>query len=203
MTRFRALRLRLVGDLGLRALAVAHQSDLLAGSGCRESNTSIKRISRRAREGDWVIEVRRIGYHPESVPVSVRDASVHRDVYLQPLPVSLRALVVFGEDEATRIIRNAIARKNDVLSRIHDYRYDAYTKLVIRDAAKSRDSAEAVFLITETQTTAYWEQPDRYQKVITARYQSRNLTAEDNLVSVGQIVRSSGSVCCRYSRDDY
>ncbi len=85
-------------------------------------------------------------------------------------------------------MRQAIARKNDLLSRIHDYRYDAYIKFIVRDLAKDRDSAESVFLITETQTTAYWEQPDKYQEVISARQQSSNLPAENNLVSVGQIL---------------
>ncbi len=86
-----------------------------------------------------------------------------------------------AEDPAVRIMREAIARKKDLLSRIHDYRYDAYIKFLIRDLAKHEDSTEAVVLITETRTAAYWEQPDRYQEAIVARRQSSNLDAENNL----------------------
>ena len=140
--------------------------------------------------GEWVLEVRRIGYHVLSESMVIGAGRTERDLYMTPLPIGLQAVVVVGEaeDEATRIMRRAIARKNDVLARIHDYRYDAYVKLVVRDAAKDRDSSDAVLVITETQTTAYWEQPDRYQEVITARRQSSNVAAENNWVSVGQIV---------------
>lgn len=143
-----------------------------------------------APPGVWEIEARKIGYRMTSVTVSVSADASGFDVFLSPLPVELDPLSVTAraDDPGTRIMRRAIARKNDVLSRIHDYRYDAYTKLVVRNTAKDEDSTESVFLITETQTTAYWEQPDRYQEVITARRQSTNLDAENNLVSVGQIV---------------
>src|SRR5437879_5172592 len=82
----------------------------------------------------------------------------------------------------------AIARKHQVYAGIHDYRYDAYVKFVIRDLARHADSAESVVLITETRTSAYWEQPDHYQETILARRQSNNLSAQRNLVSVGEIV---------------
>ncbi|MCZ6918360.1 MAG: DUF5686 family protein [Gemmatimonadetes bacterium] len=140
--------------------------------------------------GDWELEVRKIGYGMASITVAVsRDRSVP-DVFLRPLPVELAAVTVTAEadDPAMRIIREAIARKNDVLSRIHDYRYDAYVKFVVRDLKKHEDSTNAIVLVTETQTRAYWEQPDTYQETIVGRRQSSNLDAENNLVSVGQIV---------------
>ena len=140
--------------------------------------------------GRYTLEVRKIGFHMGSIDIVVGDTTLSHDVYLDPIAVSLEALVVIaeGENPATRIIRAAIARKNDVLDRIHDYGYDAYVKLVIRDAAKSRDSADAVLLLTETQTAAYWQKPDKYLETIVARQQSSNLDPNNNLVSVGQIV---------------
>lgn len=50
------------------------------------------------------------------------------------------------------------------------------------------DSTNSIFLLTETQTTAYWQQPDKYKEVISARKQSSNIEADDNLVTVGQIL---------------
>ena len=46
-------------------------------------------------------------------------------------------------------LAKAIARKNDLLSRIHDYRYDAYVKFILRDLNKNEDSTESIVLITE------------------------------------------------------
>jgi hypothetical protein len=140
--------------------------------------------------GTWEVQVRKIGYRMASVTVAISSEDTRRDLFMSPLPFELATINVTAEadDFATRIMRQAIARKNDLFGRIHDYHYDAYIKFIVRDLAKDRDSAESVFLITESQTSAYWEQPDRYQEVITARRQSTNLPAENNLVSVGQIV---------------
>ena len=139
---------------------------------------------------DVQLQIRKIGYRMGSVTLKVTGDTTLADVFLDPIPFELEAVTVTAEGDGpgTRIIRQAIARKQDLLSRIHDYRYDAYVKFVIRDLNKDEDSTASIVMLTETQTTAYWEQPDRYQEIITARQQSSNLDAENNLVSVGQIV---------------
>ncbi|MFQ5703473.1 MAG: DUF5686 family protein [Gemmatimonadales bacterium] len=161
------------------------------------SDTNVSTIAnRRGRyslslpAGEWRVEFRKIGYRMQAVTISVGSDNLTNDVAMAPLPLELAAVTIRGkrDDAATRIIRRAIERKNDVLARIHDYRYDAYIKFVVRDLNKSADSADAIFLLTETQTQAYWEQPDKYQETIVARKQSSNLDAQNNLVSVGQIV---------------
>src|SRR5205809_99037 len=92
-------------------------------------------------------------------------------------------VTVTARDEFARgLIQRAIARKHEVYAGIHDYRYDAYVKFVVRDLVRHADSAASVVLITETRTSAYWEQPDHYQETILARRQSNNLSAERNLV---------------------
>jgi hypothetical protein len=143
-------------------------------------------VSPGARE----LQIRKIGYRMATIPLRVDADQEGLDVWMRPIPVELAEMTITGEYEnpALAIIRNAIARKNDIFARIHDYRYDAYVKFVVRDLGKDADSAASILLITETQTTAYWEQPDRYQEVIIGRRQSSNLDAERNLVSVGQIV---------------
>ncbi len=129
--------------------------------------------------GVWQLEVRRIGYRMASATLRARTSATPLDVFMHPIPVDLEAITVRSKDDfASRVVRAAIERKNDVLSRIQNYRYDAYVKFIVRDMEKDEDSTDAVVLITETQTTAYWEQPNRYQEVITARRQSSNLNAE-------------------------
>ncbi|UCG88953.1 MAG: carboxypeptidase-like regulatory domain-containing protein, partial [Gemmatimonadota bacterium] len=136
------------------------------------------------------LEFRQVGFAMAAVVVARSEDDVVQDVFMNRLAVDLDTVVVsgIGESRATRIIRRAIARKNDVLERIQDYSYKAYVKLVISDLTKDRDSADAVLIITETETTAHWKKPDKYQEIITARRQTSNLPAEQNLVSVGQIV---------------
>lgn len=140
--------------------------------------------------GPVVLEIRKIGFRMVSLTVTASRDVHDVAILMRPIPVELASVTVSAdyENPALRIIRQAIARKNDLLARINDYRYDAYVKFVVRDLKKTEDLPESIVLLTETQTTAYWEQPDRYQEVILARRQSRNLDAERNLVSVGQIV---------------
>ena len=147
------------------------------------------RYRMRLPAGESRLEFRQIGFEMTAITVNVVADEADRDVFMNHRAIALEPVVITdtGESRANRIMRRAIARKNDLLARIHDYRYDAYVKLVITDLGKDEDSAEAVLLITETETTAYWEQPDKYQEVITGRRQSSNLDAENNLVTVGQI----------------
>jgi hypothetical protein len=135
------------------------------------------------------LDARAIGYRPASVTFTAQGAAAQQDLWLRAFPVQLAAIVTTeADDPARRIIRAAIARKHEIFARLHDYRYEGFVKLVVRNLKRSPDSADAVLLITETRTSAYWEQPDHYQETILARRQSSNLNAERNLVSVGQIV---------------
>jgi Family of unknown function (DUF5686) len=139
--------------------------------------------------GDAQIVVRRIGYEPASVTVTTTGSITRRAIYLRPIAIGLAPVVVSARDEFAReLMRRAIARKHALFSKLHDYRYDAYVKFVLRDFEKPQDQAASVLLISETRTSVYWEQPDQYQETILARRQSMNLDRERNLVSVGDIV---------------
>ncbi|HKI96158.1 MAG TPA: DUF5686 family protein [Gemmatimonadales bacterium] len=138
--------------------------------------------------GTPTVEVRAIGYRMASLAVPADADSVRLDVYLDPIPYQLATIVVSGDDGARAIIARAIARKHDVLAGIHDYRYQGYVKLVVRDLGLPQASPRSILVITESHTAAYWERPNTYQETILARRQSNNLRAERNLVTVGEIV---------------
>jgi hypothetical protein len=139
------------------------------------------------------LQVRVIGFRAATLDVGGNDDRTGLEVFLHRIPVALSDIMITGDwvNPAHRIIRGAIARKQELRDRINDYRYEAYTKLLIRDAARHRDSTDSVVLITETQSSAYWQKPDQYQETILGRRQSSNITAENNLVSVGEIVNFS------------
>ena len=138
------------------------------------------------------LEVRRIGFRPMSVPVVVAAAGIAIDIALDPIAVGLeRVLVTAHDDAARRIIAAAIRRKQASRGLVHDYHYDGDVRLVVRDLNKPADSASSIRTITQTRTSAYWEQPNHYQETIVARRQTGNLAPEQNLVGVGQIVNFS------------
>ncbi len=139
-------------------------------------------------EGERRLKFSHIAYYSEKHLVVSSDTLSDLEIYLHPSAVEIEGISVYTRayDPGQRIIIEAIKRKEDILSRIQDYHYDAYTKVLITDETKA-DSAE-ILLIAESQTTAYWEQPDKYKEVITSRRQSANIPAEGNMVVVGEIL---------------
>lgn len=138
--------------------------------------------------GTYHLKFSHIGYHSSDLSVAVDDSVITRNVYLRQSVLLVQGMTVYDKayDPAQRIIVEAIKRKKDILDRIHDYRLDAYTKLVVRDISKP-DSIK-IFAITETQSTSYWEKPDKYREVISSRRQTANLSADMNMVAVGEIL---------------
>ena len=138
--------------------------------------------------GERQLKFSHIAYYSEKRLVSAADTLTDLDVYLHPSAVEIEGISVYTRayDPGQRIIIEAIRRKEDILKRIHDYRYDAYTKVFVTDETNP-DSSE-IMLVAESQTTAYWEQPDKYKEVITSRRQTANIPAEGNLVTVGEIL---------------
>ncbi|HUK21256.1 MAG TPA: DUF5686 family protein [Gemmatimonadales bacterium] len=141
-----------------------------------------------APTGPVTIEIRRIGYEPLTVAITLRGRFMARDIALRPIPIGLAAVTVTDVDEfARRLMQHAIARKHEVFHAAHDYQYETYVKFVIRDLDQHPDSAQSVLLITETRTTAYWEEPNHFQERIIARRQTSNLAALNNLVAGGEL----------------
>jgi hypothetical protein len=130
-----------------------------------------------------------IGYYSKWLGFSDSTSGTDLQVYLPPAVVELKDVVVssWAYDAGQRIILEAIKRKQEILEKLSDYSYDAYTKVAVWDQSKGKDSAK-IMVITESQSTSYWEYPDKYKEVITARRQSANMAAEGNLVAVGEVL---------------
>ena len=144
----------------------------------------------RLRPGAYSLTFSHIAHYRKTIAVLAEAGQdpVELNVSLDPALIELPGTKVFERpyDAAQRIILEAIHRKDSILARVRSYRFDAYTKLVIREPEK--DDSVKIVLITETQLTRYWMQPDKYKEIITARRQTANIDADQNLVGVGQIL---------------
>lgn len=133
------------------------------------------------------LDLRRIGYRPNAVTVSAPDTALV--LTIAPVPIGIAGITVRPvEDPAVEVMRRVIAHKRNVLSRLHDYQYGADVKFVVRNEDVPADSPSSILVVTESRTTAYWERPNRYQETIVARRETGNLPADQNLISVGEIV---------------
>ncbi len=161
----------------------------VAESGNSQLSTDAGRFRLELVPGRWTVDVRRVGYRPVSIPLSVGSDSLHLVVRLAARPLELEELTVTAEeDPAERIIRRAIAAKRDALDGLRDYEHQAFVRLLIRDLTKSADSAESILAITESRIDASWQRPDRYQERIVARRQSGNVPADNNVITVGELL---------------
>jgi hypothetical protein len=152
-------------------------------------------------KGDYDIKVSHVGHYSEKFTVSPTDSSLTMDVRLRPLVIYMgeRRVYTRAYDPAQKIIAAAIARKKDILSRFHDYSYDSYAKFFLSDPAKA--DLENIFIIIESQTTSYWEWPNKYKEVITARQQSANIPSNaDVIMVVGEMLNFNKN---RIELDDY
>ncbi len=158
------------------------------GTGQSTSANETGQYQLKLQPGHYEIKFSHIAHYSEIDTLDIGDTTITLDIRLQPALVDVGQIKVYDRnyDEAQRIIADAIAHKEAILAKIKRYSFDAYTKLVVRDTAKP-DSTD-IILITETQLTGYWQYPDKYKEIITARKQSANLEAENNLVAVGDIL---------------
>ncbi len=139
-------------------------------------------------KGKYSVKFSHVAYYSVVEDIDMDSTDIEVSIYLNPAFIELPTINVYDRnyDAAQRIILQAIKRKDEILSQLNKYNFEAYTKVVVRDTSKS-DSTN-ILLITETQLKAFWEYPDRYKEIITARKQSANLDASGNLVAIGKIL---------------
>ena len=138
-------------------------------------------------EGEYRLKFSHVAHYSERLSVNATDSVVIQDVQLWPALVQLPGIKVYERayDPAQKIILEAIARKEEILTKIHAYRFEAYSKLVVRDTAK--DITSDIMLITESQLISYWEYPHKYKEVVTARKHSSNLQGAEVFTAVGEL----------------
>jgi hypothetical protein len=138
-------------------------------------------------EGTYRLKFSHVAHYSEQLSVSILDSVVVQDVYLHPAIIELPGVKIYERayDPAQAIIREAIARKKQLLAMLRAYSFDAYSKLVVRDTAKG-DSIN-ILLLMENQLTSHWEYPNKYKEIVTARRYSANLEGMEVLTMVGEL----------------
>ncbi len=147
-------------------------------------------------KGDYRIEFSYIGFGSDTVSLTIRSKDTTLNVFMLRGEVSLPEVVVFPKsfNPADEIIRRAIAAKEAWTKKLDSYEFDAYTKTVLRVDTGSKGSEPPIAGILETQTKGYWQYPDRYREVITAKRQTANFTSSQNVFTVGRVLNFNDNV---------
>ena len=138
-----------------------------------------------------------IGYRSDTLTINIDTTDFHRDVLLQVTTIPLPEVTVLGDirNPAERVILNAIANKQKVVSQLRTYRFKAYTKTTLRVIREQHNTPDTVIGgLLETQTEGNWKAPDIYKEEIIARRQSANFTAGQNIFTVGRLINLNDDV---------
>jgi len=129
-----------------------------------------------------------LGYQNDTLVVTINsNNNIVKNVILQPSSIQLDFVSVYAEkyNSAEMIILNAIERKNEYLSKIKNYEYDAYNKTVFRIP---KDSIHNIGGITEVQSKGFFEFPDKFQEIVVAKKQTANFSDLFNIFTTGRII---------------
>ncbi|MBE2255884.1 MAG: carboxypeptidase-like regulatory domain-containing protein [Ignavibacteria bacterium] len=133
-------------------------------------------------EGGYKVVTSLIGYFSDTIYVNIEGGDIVRDVYLKQSEILTEEITVSGEDPAYEIIRNAINYKNNFNSRLKEYKYEAYSKLVlksnqmsVKDTAIMKDKNEmGIFSILESESIGYFRKPNEFKEIIVSKIETAN-----------------------------
>jgi len=142
----------------------------------------------RLPPGDYRLKFSHIAYYSAWQNIQVPDSAINLDIRLRPTIIQLKGMKVYDRayDPGQLIILEAIKRKEEILSKLSRYTFDAYTRFLARNTSEA-DSVDIDF-IAESQVTGFWEKPDKFKQIIRARKQTANIPPEGNLLTVGALL---------------
>lgn len=121
-----------------------------------------------------------LAYQPETLKVDLAGPEV-RNVRLKPSPIQMPEFLVLAEDPALEIIRKAIASKRSWMSKLKSYKFEAFSRQVLR-----RDTSIAS--ITESYSTGYMKAGDTLRELVKQKRQTENIPGAENFAAVHRII---------------
>ncbi|MFC1563924.1 DUF5686 family protein [candidate division KSB1 bacterium] len=142
------------------------------------------------KEGSYRLLFSYIGYDSDTMSVNITDKNIEQDIYLDPAAALQREIVVkaFRHNPAERIILRAIQKKHEVLDKLENIEFSAYSKSVFfADITKKGVRDTNIVGILETHSSGYRSKPDKYKEIINSRRQTANFNSAQNTFSLGKI----------------
>jgi hypothetical protein len=159
----------------------------------------------KLKPGEYTLAASYIGYYSDTVRVDLKQDVSNINFSLKPAKIELQEITVTpGENPAIPIIRKAIERKRLRESLIDSYELEAYTKGIIKTDQEMKAGSSNISLslgttdttalfisgIVENQSKGYFQKPDNFKEVITARKQSANIPPTFNILTGGRFIQN-------------
>ncbi len=146
--------------------------------------------------GEYRLAVSYIGFDPDTVSFTIVRVDTNIDFLLVQSQLPLPEVVVYprSSNPADEIVRRAIRAKEKWRTRLRSYSFNAYSKTVLRTTEGIKIAGMNIAGILETQTKGYWEEPDLYKEVVTARRETSNFTDAENVFTPGDVINFNDDV---------
>ncbi|MGA8263237.1 MAG: DUF5686 family protein [Ignavibacteriaceae bacterium] len=159
----------------------------------------------KVNPGKFTLIASYIGFRSDTIEINVTNNISNLDFHLAQTNITLPDIVITpGEDPAIRIIRKALARKEERNKKLNSYEYEAYTKgtlktedevsirgrRVLSGLGGSDSSNLKITAIIENQSKGFFKKPDNYKEIILARKQSANLPPTLNIFTGGRLIQN-------------
>ncbi|MHB8852559.1 MAG: DUF5686 and carboxypeptidase-like regulatory domain-containing protein [Ignavibacteriaceae bacterium] len=138
-------------------------------------------------QGEYKIVFSYLGYKSDTLKVDINiNQILIKDIALESSPIKMSPVYVSADNInlGAQIILKVIDNKQDYLSKIKNYTYDAYTKTVIKVSKK--DSIITAGIL-QNLSKGYFSYPDNFQEVVIAKKQTKNFSEENNIFNTGRI----------------
>jgi hypothetical protein len=157
----------------------------------------------KLQAGNYRLVASYIGYKSATLSVKVNSNLSNINFNLTQTDVALPEVVVLpGENPALEIIRKAIEKKKKRDEKISGYEFEAYTKGVMKTTNEIKAGSNSINLsvgssdtlmisgIIENESKGYFQKPDNYKEVITARKQTANFPSTVNILTGGRVMQN-------------
>lgn len=141
----------------------------------------------KLNEGSTTIIFSYVGFTTDTLDITIgKGEFLTRNIILKSSSIELPEVITYAIEisEAEKIVRKVIANKTEYLKKIRNYIYDAYTKTVL--LLPSKDSLRYGGVM-QTLSKGYYQYPYKFQEVLLAKNQTKNITEANNIFSIGKI----------------
>lgn len=143
--------------------------------------------SLKLTEGSHDIIFSFIGYRSDTLSVTVKEnENIIKNISLVNTSITTSQVTVYAGkfSEAELLVLKVLEKKDEYLSKLKNYTYQAYTKNVL---SVTRNDSDYIGGILETLSEAVYEYPDKFNETIIARRQTKNFNEAINIFSAGKV----------------
>ena len=137
--------------------------------------------------GEYKVVFSYLGYISDTIKVDINNNQVLiKDIALESSPITMSPVYISADNInlGAQIILKVIDKKQDYLSKIKNYTFDAYTKTELKISRKDSLITAGIF---QNLSKGYFSYPDNFQEVVIAKKQTKNLSEANNIFLAGRI----------------